>query len=545
MEDKVASREAVSETQVVIVGAGPAGLSLAIELGMRSVACTIIEKNERTGYAPRAKNANIRTREHLRRWGIADCLARAAPFGINYPSNILFVTRLGGHLIARFEHAFGGDPKRDERYSEHAQWIPQYKLEAVLLEHLRTLPTVRVLFGAELINLTQDDEKVEAHLRRGDSSEELIKGQYLVGADGGRSTVRQKVGITMTGTHGLSRNNMTIFEAPGLAEAQVHGPAIQIWQLNQEIPSFIGPMDVGDRWFFVPTGIPAHVQFSEEELLAMIRRSTGLDLPYRILSSEVWVASRLLANDYSKGRVFLIGDACHIHPPFGGFGMNMGISDAVDLGWKLAGVLEGWGSVALLDTYETERRPIHNFVMDESEANHTLAPNQLAREHIEEDSPKGAEVRKEVAEIIWKTKQPEFFSLGVVLGYRYIDSPIIVDEVPGCPWIRSTHYSPSAAPGSLAPHQWLGDGSSLYDHFGQGFTMLVLHSSAHAQAQVALKQAQRLGVPFVIFEPLNQAVAALYETALALIRPDQHVAWRGESVPEDLISRVTGHASGA
>ena len=483
-----------TEPQVIIVGAGPSGLSLAIELGSRSISCVVIEKNERTGYAPRAKNANIRTREHLRRWGIAENLAAASPFGIDYPSNILFVTRLGGRLIARFEHAFGGNPARDHRYSEHAQWIPQYKLEAVLLEHARSQPTVRVMFDQELVEIAQDGNQVRARIRATDTGlERTVTAQYLVGADGGRSMVRQQIGANMIGTHGLSRNNMTIFEAPGLAQAQRHGPAIQVWQLNQEAPGFIGPMDVGDRWFFVPTGIAPGVEFSEEELLDLIRRSTGLDLPYRILSSEIWVASRLIADRYSRGRVFLVGDACHIHPPFGGFGMNMGIADSVDLGWKLAGVLQGWGDISLLGSYEIERRPIHNYVMDEAESNHTLAPHQLARDGIEEDTPRGAEVRKEVAELIWRTKQPEFFSLGVVLGYRYVASPIIVDEVPATPWNRSIDYHPSAAPGCLAPHQWLEDGSSLYDHFGQGFTLLVLDAAARDEAASAQRQADFLG----------------------------------------------------
>jgi 2-polyprenyl-6-methoxyphenol hydroxylase-like FAD-dependent oxidoreductase len=531
-----------TEPQVIIVGGGPTGLSLAIELGSRSVNCMVIEKNDRTGYAPRAKNANIRTREHLRRWGIADKLAAASPFGIDYPSNVLFVTRLGGHLITRFEHAFGGNPVRDHRYSEHAQWIPQYKLEAVLLEHARSLPSVQVIFGQELVEITQDDEQVRARIRATDTgSEQIVTAQYLVGADGSRSTVRHQIGAKMIGTYGLSRNNMTIFEAPGLAEAQRHGPAIQIWQLNQEMPSFIGPMDVGDRWFFVPTGIPPEIEYTEGELLDMIRRSTGFDLPYRILSSEIWLVSRLLADRYSSGRIFLAGDSCHIHPPFGGFGMNMGIADAADLGWKLAAVLQGWGAKTLLVSYETERRPIHNYVMDEAEANHTLAPNQLARDNIEEDSPRGKEVRKEVAELIWRTKQREFFSLGVVLGYRYMDSPIVVEDVPRSPWIRSIDYLPSAAPGCLAPHQWLDDGSSLYDHFGPGFTMLVLDGCASEEADKAQRQAERLGIPFNIFMTSNKAVAELYQRRLALIRPDQHVAWRGQTVPDDLLARVTGH----
>lgn len=518
--------------QVIIVGAGPSGLSLAIELGSRSIPCLVIEKNDRTGYAPRAKNTNIRTREHLRRWGIADRLAAASPFGINFPATILFVTKLGGYLLTRFEDAFGGNPARDERYSEHAQWIPQYKLEAVLLEHVRSLPSVRVAFGQEVVKIIQDDQQVHAHFRATDTGlEQIISAPYLAGADGGRSVTRQQIGGKMIGTHGLSRNNMTIFEAPGLAEAQLHGPAIQIWQCNQEMPGFIGPMDTDNRWFFAPTGIQADVEYTFEEILDMIRRSTGIDLPYRILSSEVWITSKLLADRYSKGRVFLVGDACHLHPPFGGYGMNMGVADAVDLGWKLSAVIQGWGDKALLQTYETERRPIHRFVIDQAEANHSLSPNQLARDFIEEDSARGEQVRKEVADLIWKTKRPEFFSLGVVLGYRYLESPIIIEEAPAIPWDRSIDYTPSAAPGCLAPHRWLEDGSSLYDHFGQGFTMLVMDARAREAAKAASLQAKSLRIPFTIFETLNGNLAGLYEAPLALIRPDQHVAWRGTSVP--------------
>lgn len=533
--------DSARQPDVIVVGAGPSGLSLAIELGSRGIGCLVIEKNDRTGYAPRAKNCNIRSREHFRRWGIANRLAEAAPFGIDYPANVQFVTRLGGHLITKFENAFGGNTVGDQRYSEEAQWIPQYKVEAVLLEHCRNLPTVAVEFQQELLSLSQDADCVTAHVRNlGTGEERTVNARYLVGADGGRSKVREQIGAKMVGDHNLSRNNMTIFEAPGLMEAMPHGPAIQIWQCNDDAPSFIGPMDTNDRWYFAPTGIAPDVTFSEEDVLGMIRRSTGVDLPYKILSNEIWVIHRLLADRYSQGRVFLTGDACHLHPPFGGFGMNMGISDSVDLGWKLAAVLQGWGSVALLDTYESERRSIHDFVLEQAEANHSLAPNQLARDGIEEDSARGEAVRKDVADLIWRTKQPEFYSLGVVLGYRYVNSPIIVEDEHPVPWQRLPDYTPSAAPGSLAPHRWLRDGTSLYDHFGPGFTMLVLDASALQQAKRAEEQAQELAIPFTIVEISDKTVAELYGAPLALIRPDQHVAWRGLDVPKDLMAIVTG-----
>ena len=344
----------LNRPQVVIVGSGPAGLALAIELGMRSVPVLLVEKERRAGHAPRAKTTHTRSREHLRRWGIADKLAAASPFGVDYPSDVFFVTRLGGPQIARFPEALACSPKRDERYSEHAQWIPQYKLEAVLLEHARSLPTVRVEYGQEFISLEQDENVVRAQTREIESGTiRIIETDYLVGADGARSVVRDQIGAKMIGTYGLSRNYNTIFRAPGLADAHEHGPGIMYWQVNPDVPSLIGPMDEGDLWFFMPTGLKPGVTFTPDEAADAIRRSTGIDLPYEVLSSDEWVASRLLADRYGLGRVFLTGDACHLHPPFGGFGMNMGIADSgrprledrgdtTRLGWtRFAGELRG------------------------------------------------------------------------------------------------------------------------------------------------------------------------------------------------------------
>ena len=254
------------------------------------------------------------------------------------------------------------------------------------------------------------------------------------------------------GTYGLSHNYNVVFHAPGFAEAHKHGPAIQYWQVNHDVPSLIGPMDRGDKWYFMPTKLNEGQKIADAEIPALIRQATGIDLPIEVLSSDEWVASRLIADKYRDRRVFLAGDACHLHPPFGGYGMNMGIADGVDLGWKIAAVLQGWGGPALLDSYEQERRPVHEFVMDEAVANHALLGRQLWREGLEDETKAGERLRREVGARIHAAKQREFNTLGVILGSRYDESPVIVAD--GSEPIARDYlnYVPSARPGSLAPH---------------------------------------------------------------------------------------------
>lgn len=544
MEDR--SQGASHAYQVIIVGAGPAGLAMAIELGQRSIPCLLIERNDRVGYAARAKTTNVRTREHLRRWGIASKLRAASPMGVDYPSNVVFVTRLAGQELARFENAMYCAPGRNPLYSEHAQWIPQYSLENVMREHAQSLPGVELRFNCELKCFAQDAEGVEARLCDVRTGEEFdVRADYLVGADGARSVVRDAIGAKMQGEYGLSRNYNIVFRAPGLAEAHRHGPAIMYWQVNGDAPSLIGPMDSGDKWFFMPTGVPKGTTLGDLDAKALIAKATGIDLDYEVLSTDEWVASRLLSDRHRDRRVFLVGDACHLHPPFGGYGMNMGIADSVDLGWKLAALLQQWGGAALLDSYECERRPIHEQVLEEAVANHATLGNQLAAEGIEDDTDAGARLRSEIGARIQAAKLREFVTLGVVLGYRYEDSPVIVHDGTPAPARDFLNYVPTARPGSLAPHAWLHDGSSLYDHFGQGFTLLVLAGADEQDIDAASQQATQAGVPLRVIRPSEGGLAALYGARLALIRPDQHVAWRGDAWPADGAAvwlRIAGRA---
>ena len=529
----------MSKFDVLVVGAGPAGLAAAIELGARGVRVLLVEREERAGAAPRAKTTNVRTRTHLRRWGIADQLAAASPFGIDHPNNMVFVTSLAGHELARFANAFSASPERDERYPEHGQWIPQYKLEQVMRDHVRDLPSVVLRFGVAFVGATQDDEEVTATLRS-DAGEEAVTARYLIGADGARSAVREAIGARLEGRHGMSHSYNVIFRAPGLAEAHAHGPAAIYWQLGAKGLSAVGPMDTGDKWFFMPGGATPGTSLSPDEARALIVERTGVDLPYEILSADSWSAHDLLADRYADWRIILAGDACHLHPPFGGYGMNMGVGDGVDLGWKIAATLQGWGGPELVASYEAERRPVHRAVIDESVANYAITGSRLP-DALEDDTAEGAAVRARVGAGVQASKGREFNTLGTVLGLGYEGSPIVArEEGPPPPHVNEV-YTPTARPGHLAPHAWLPDGRSIYDLFGDGFTLVVAADADPAEVGRAEGEARGAGLPLTLVRPEGVDVRTLYGAALVLVRPDQHVAWRGDRW-QAVLPLVTGAA---
>ena len=366
--------------------------------------------------------------------------------------------------------------------------------------------------------------------------------RYLIGADGSRSMVRDAIGAAMQGEYGIGHHYNVIFRAPEIARAHRHGDAIMYWQVNDQTPSLLGPMDVGDRWFFMPPRPPGGAKFSIDDMPALIRRSTGLDTPIEVLSSDEWVASRLVADRYQDRRVFLAGDACHLHPPFGGYGMNMGVVDGVDLGWKIAATLQGWGGPALLETYTIERKAVHERVIEEAVANHAVLSDRLAQPGIEDATPAGDGIRREVAARIQATKIREFYTLGITLGLGYDRSPILAEE-PGPPPARDfLNYRPTARPGYLAPHAWLHDGSSLYDHFGWGFALVVTSDGTDREIGAMRDAAAALNVSFAVVRPELGVLGELYAARYALIRPDQHVAWRGDRIEDAqaILARATG-----
>jgi hypothetical protein len=355
--------------------------------------------------------------------------------------------------------------------------------------------------------------------------------------------VRKQLDIAMLGQRACGLHRNVVVRVPGLTAARELPRGIMYWLVNADSPATFSPMDHPDIWAYGYVVGQEPSEPSPEDISRRVVAAIGREMPIEILSVDVWAAHSLVAERYRVGPVFLAGDACHLHPPYGGYGMNLGVADAVDLGWKLAATLRGWGGPALLDSYQIERMKVHRRVIDEAMRNDAVLTKDLIRDHLEADGAEGEAVRAELGELIRQSKSREFHTLGVVLGYRYENSPIVVADGSRPPPEHVRDYVPSAHPGCLAPHLWLGQGDSLYDHFGPDYTLLVTGEAD--QADDILAAAAVLGIPLKLLRLTDPRLPALYEAPLALIRPDQHVAWRGGSQPFDaksILLAVTGHA---
>lgn len=526
------------DVDVLVVGAGPVGLALAVELGSRGIRTMIVEEQERVGRQPRAKTTNVRTMEHMRRWGLAGKVREASPLPPGYANDVVFATRMFGHPIVRIENALYARPDRDERYSEGAQWIAQYLIEEILREKAVSLPACALRFRTKYLGLSQNDDGVEAKLEDVETGEgETVTAAYLVGADGARSAVRSELGFVMEGQHSYGAFLNLVLKIPGLSDAHPQGPAIMYWLANPDAPAAMGPLDKGDTWFW-GTQLKGENLPDDAEIRRLVGQSIGRDIDFEIQLKDPWFAHSLMASGYQSGRVFLAGDACHLHPPFGGFGMNLGVGDAVDLGWKLAATIEGWGGPALLDSYEPERRQVHRRTIDVAVENTSVLMQHFVRPEIEAATDAGETARAAAAEMILKHKVQEFHSLGVILGCHYSGSPVVVDDGTSAPAPTVTDYMASAHPGCRAPHCWLADGTSLFDHFGSGFTLLATGPFDEGEVEPLLAAAKDASVPLTVTAPAHEGLRELYEARFALIRPDQHVAWRGDAIGAEAASII-------
>ncbi len=529
------------ETDVLIVGGGPVGLSVAVELGRRGVQCVIAEPRRVVSHlTPRAKTVSARTMEHFRRWGLAERLRAAAPLTVAWSQDVVFCATLLGPEVTRFSDCFGLTPQRTELIAESGQQMAQPLVEEVLREAVSEQESCALCLGWSLLTLQQHDDGVRATLIDDQGEQQQLTASYVVGCDGARSAVRTAMGAHYVGASDLRPNFGVVFRAPGLAERQPHGPAVQYWVLNPACPGVMGRMDMEDTWWAGVNGVSADV--GESNPLALIRGLVGDEIDAEVLGMDPWTARMLLADRYRNGRVFLAGDAAHLNPPWGGHGFNTGLGAAVNIGWKLAAVLHGWGGDQLLASYEDERRPIAERTIQEAVVNMRVLAPELGNAALGASSPVGEQARLAAAQAIQVTKDREFHSLGLVLGYSYDASPLIMAEGTPPP-AEGQHYEPTARPGARLPHYWLPDGASLYDRLGTGYSLLWLSDDADPSPFV--RAAAERDTPLTLIDLREQELEAHYGAPLLLVRPDQHVAWRGRSVDRTragvIIAQVCGN----
>ena len=528
---------------ILIAGAGPVGLSLAIELAYRGIRCLIVERSDGSVDFPTTNLANTRTCEHLRRWGIADKMRYRSGYPTDYPRNYLFVTRITGWEIARFNHPANGDRDSRSPYSPEGRlWISKPYFDPVLHEYVRSLPAVELRYNMGFESFQQDNQKVSCNIIDAKTGrEECVEAGYLVGCDGGRSDIRRALGIQYEGVFAQGMNVAVLFRSP-LLEHTPHGPAVQYQIINSQINGAIAAVDGKELWRL-------NIRNMKEEQLESLnapeklRAALGDHVPFDLLAVRPWTGHCVVAQRYQQGRVFLAGDAAHLNWPAGGFGMNTGIGDAVDIGWKLAAVLEGWGGPHLLDSYTAERKPIAMINVNEAAEMRASFDHQTPfAPKIEEDSEEGTQLREKARAAIMRTRAKEFQhdSAGIELGYRYENSPICIADGTPPPPLDHGHYVPSTWPGSRAPHVWLKDGRSTLDLFGKGFVLVAFTEGPTSSFTDA---AQRAGVPLEVIGMDDKQVREIYERNFVLVRPDGHIAWRGNAIPgntNEIIDKVRG-----
>jgi 2-polyprenyl-6-methoxyphenol hydroxylase-like FAD-dependent oxidoreductase len=514
------------DTQVLIVGAGPVGLVLAIDLGQKGVRCTLVERKPDPQFLPKMERCNARTMEIFRRMGLAASV-RAAGLRADVPMDVYIIRAMNRPPLLRHAYPSVAEARREidactdgSMPLEPYQLVSQYTLEPLLKSVAEKLPSVTVRYGCEFLSFSQDSSRVTSETSSG-----TIRSEYLVGCDGGSSTVRQQLGIGLSGEGDLLRLRQGLFRCDELFGripidgGPGHG---RHYHVADERSSFLIMQDSTRHWTL-------HAVLDDDAAMApQFERTIGVPVKYEMLHVGEWKQNLLLADQYGRGRVFLAGDAVHLVIPTGGLGMNSGVGDAIDLGWKLAATLQGWGGPKLLASYGAERRPIG-------------ARNVAASRYASLGRRKWRSLWRNLDELVRVAEVEQRKSnemIGAELGYRYAGSPIIADE-PGGPEDDFRRYVPTTWPGARLPHVWLEGHVSIQDRLGPGYTLLRLRWHDTAAFEKAIR-----GVPFQVLDIRDENACDLYGFDLILLRPDLHVAWRSNRPPLDparLARLVTGH----
>jgi 2-polyprenyl-6-methoxyphenol hydroxylase-like FAD-dependent oxidoreductase len=530
-----------TEVDVLIAGGGPFGLMLANELGRRGVGVALYDPKPSTAVNPQANATQARTMEHYRRLGFADEV-RGMGLPEDFPTDIAYFTRFTTHELARFRLPSAREAR--ERVSTlSGSWsaaelphrVSQKYVEQVLRRHAEALPGVSIDYGWRLTDFAESGDAVTGTVaEEGGDGERRITARYLVGADGARSDVRKQLGIVWTGETGVVRDffggrmQAIYLRSPAFYDATPHPPAWMNVTFNRDRRAFMAAVDgKGEFAFHTQLREGEDRELTNADAAGLFHAAAGARIDATILSCDTWTAGHaLVADRFGRGRIFLGGDAAHLFTPAGGLGYNTAVEDAVNLGWKLAAAVKGSAGPRLLESYELERRPaaVRNtgYARTFAESLGRFVPE----DGLEDDGPLGERLRREAGRYLEEHGRAEFDIPGITFGTRYAASPVIAYDgsqpAPDSP----NRYEPSAAPGGRAPHAWLDDGVSLFDTFGFEWTLLRLGPAPPRGARL-VAAARRLGVALEVVDVPSPEVRDLYEAPLALVRPDQVVAWRG------------------
>jgi len=541
------------DTDVVIIGAGPVGLTLAMDLHTRGIRSVVLERRA-AGELPSVKcnHVSARTMEQFRRLGIAAAV-RELGLPADYPHDIAFRTDVCGQELTRVRI-----PARAQRFTDlsgpDGGWatpepphrINQIYLEPALQAHAATLPRITLMHEVEAGTFTQDADGVTVPATRlADGSSFSVRARFLVGCDGGRSGVRKQLDIPLEGTAVIQKVQSTCIRAPGLLERLPGTPAWCFYAVNPRRCGTVFAIDGQETWLIHNHLGPHEGDGETVDRDAAIRTILGVgpDFTYEIISREDWVGRRLVAPRLREGNVFLCGDAAHLWVPYAGYGMNAGIADAMNLSWHLSAYLRGWAHRGILDAYERERQPITDqvsrFAMDHAQK--MIAARGAVPADIEAPGAHGDAVRCEVGRKAYDLNVQQFCAAGLNFGYFYDTSPLIVYDGEAAPPYTMGSFTPSTAPGCRAPHLWLADGQSLYDAMGPDYTLLRLDPRADVRPLV--RSAHAAGVPLTVLDVTGNVPDA-YRHGLVLCRADQHIAWRGHALP-DAIDTLVAQLCGA
>jgi 2-polyprenyl-6-methoxyphenol hydroxylase-like FAD-dependent oxidoreductase len=536
----------IVDTQVLIVGAGPVGLTLALDLGQRGVRCVLIERNVTSIQLPKMERCNARTMEIYRRLGVAEKI-RDAGLPRTAPMDVFLATSLAEPAIVRLPCPSVAEAKaeiaahNDGRPLEPYQLISQYTLEPLLRSFVETLPNVTVRFGCELTSFAQDGDSVTAHIRNREGADETIRTSYLVGCDGGSSAVRKQLGIQLQGESNIRKLRQALFHCPDLYERIPMGKGRHYHIAEGPTFPFLILQDSTRHWTLHAAAT------SDAEMAEIFRTSLGMRVDFEMLSVNEWTQHLLCAERYGNDRVFIAGDAAHLVIPTGGLGMNTGVGDAIDLSWKLGATLAGWGGPQLFASYDQERRPVglRNVKASRAAMSGRLSWRAAYHPDMRKNTPEGAAIRAEMASRFDVEQRKVTEILGVEAGYRYIDSPVVWPEAGECPDPDNSQYVPTTWPGARLPHVWLNDRTALHDRLGAGYTLLRL-GGARANTSNLERALRATGAPLDVLDIKDEAPREIYGFDLLLVRPDLHVVWRGNHAPQDaeaVAAVVTGRAA--